>query len=119
VNNDEGGGELLCVTTSKCLINYSRDYTPVLMYTTPNEVYYGQLLQFHINAKYASNALATPLGMPQIGDIRLDGYLTDISPIDNDSRSEQFNRDHVEVFVGNNPPAENSEPKILLRNGYA
>lgn len=57
--------------------------------------------------------------MPPIGDIRLAGYLTDISPIDADSRPKQFNRDHVEVFVGNNPPAENSDPKILFRNGYA
>jgi len=34
---------------------YSREYTPLLMYLTPNEVYEGQQLQFHINIKKASD----------------------------------------------------------------
>jgi len=50
------------VTAKNCALKYSRDYTPMLMYTTPNEVYYGQLLQFHINAKYSSNGIATLAG---------------------------------------------------------
>lgn len=89
------------------------------MYTTPNEVYYGQMLQFHVNVKYASNAQACPVGMPPVGDIRLAGYLTDITPIDVDFRPKQFNRDHLDVYVGNNPPSENSEPEILMRVGKA
>jgi hypothetical protein len=118
MNNDEGGGELACVTKNNCVVKYSRDYTPVLMYTTPNEVYYSQLLQFHLNVKAASNPTATPVGTSPVGDIRLAGYLTEISPIDSDLRLTQFQRDCFEVFVGNNPPAENSDPKILLRNGF-
>lgn len=63
--------------------------------------------------------MATPAGIPPIADVRLAGYLTDMTPIDDEYRHRQFARDHLEVFVGNNPPAENTEPKVLLRNGYA
>jgi len=79
------------------------------MYTTPNEVYEGQLLQFHINTKKAGNTVATLTGTNQFTDIRISGYITDMSPIDKEFRTREFTRDHVEIYVGNNPPAEDSQ----------
>ena len=67
------------------------------MYTIPNEVYEGQLLQFHINTKKAGYTTLT--GTNQFTDIRISGYIQDMSPIDNEFRTSDFTRDHVEIYV--------------------
>jgi hypothetical protein len=74
-----GTTELKChhddtTTETPCDLNYSRSFTPLLLDTTPANVYFDQLMQFNVNAKSAYEVAAADLPITQmkIGGANLD-----------------------------------------------
>lgn len=77
IHNDDDLFSVHCMDKSYCMLKYKRNYTPQLVDVTPANVYKDQLIQFHVNAKYANHENATPADAWPFREIRLGETLVD------------------------------------------
>jgi len=64
-----------CETEKNCFLHYDRNYTPLLLDTTPSNVYYGQMVQYNVNVKQAHATMErnkVPITAIKIGKTNLD-----------------------------------------------
>jgi hypothetical protein len=55
---DLGPTPLACKVQSNCILQYKKDYTPVLYYISPPVVYYGSLTELWFDPKYTTSLIS-------------------------------------------------------------
>lgn len=120
VDNAEQSEYVTCVNNNNCALKYYRDYTPMLIDVTPSQVFAGQTMQFHVNARYAHQEEALPEGDPQVREMRIGGYLVDGSELnDDDERLPTFSHGTLSGVVGEQFPSKDAPASVLFRVGHS
>jgi len=120
IQNNDDNHKVMCGSANNCRVKYNKDYTAQLLDVTPANVYKGQLAQFHLNGRSVSRTECTPADAWPFREIRLGATLVDWEDlVTQDQRLTQWNLDTFEALVGDQSPTSNSEPKLLMQNGYA
>ena len=86
---------------SKCEVHYSLRYTPVLLDTVPNQVYFDQEINFVLNAMRANHKSVISADMDPVVFIKIDGTRCDSEGlIDYETRLHESRVDALRTRAG-------------------
>lgn len=102
----------------KCKFVYDRSYTPLLLNTTPANVYFDQLMQFNLNIKSVHTTINNgkiPITNLKIGKTMLDYEDT----ITSKTRLPAWSTGFLQAKVGDQAVSKSDEPLVKFKVGNA
>jgi len=102
----------------KCKFVYDRSYTPLLLNTTPANVYFDQLMQFNLNIKSVHTTINNgkiPITSLKIGKTMLDYEDT----ITGETRLPAWSTGFLQAKVGDQAVSKSDEPLVKFKVGNA
>jgi hypothetical protein len=100
------------------VLNYKREYTPIIHDIVPNQLYKDQQIDWWINPMNVHHKNVTPVGRMPFEELSIDGNLNNWEDtIDESKRLSSWRKGNLRAIVGDQKPSKSSVPRARFITG--